>query len=308
MAWYNKALNPSGKRGIHFQPSADDSMRAPFGDIQVPCGKCHGCFDTRRNIWVNRLMLEFDLFRFGTFITLTFRDEPPSLEKRPAQLFLKRLRHVERDYGIKIPSPLRYFLAGERGSLKGRPHYHAILFGINMFDCVWQPFLATYDDNGRPVFSSHILEQIWPHGFVTIGEASPASIRYVAKYVCKATPDDDSFSLKSIGLGAPFFFDIKRQGRKWLYNYKHSDSASLLINGNVHISNSRCGAYNIRIPKCYGRYIERISSSDFIDYTLMRDLDTVEYIHMHDHLKELAAYRDRLNVRLAKDKIKRKLH
>lgn len=307
MAWYNKLLNPTGKRGIHFKPSAADSMRSPFGDIQVPCGKCHGCYDTRRNIWVNRLLLEFDLFRSGTFITLTFRNEPPSLDKRPAQLFLKRLRHVERDFGISIPSPLRYFLAGERGSLKGRPHYHAILFGVNMFDAAWQPYLVS-NSNGYPVFSSRVLEKLWPYGFVTIGEATPSSIRYVAKYVCKSSPEDDSFSLKSIGLGASFFFDIKRHGRKRIYNYKHSDTASVLINGKVHISNSRCGAFDISIPKCYGRYIERISPSDFIDYTLMREIDTLSYIHTHNHLQDLAAYRDRLRVRLAKDKIKRTLH
>lgn len=54
----------------------------------------------------------------------TLDDGTPTLCKRDLQLFFKRLRH-------KYPAnSLKYFVAGEYGSRRGRPHYHALIFGI----------------------------------------------------------------------------------------------------------------------------------------------------------------------------------
>jgi len=40
-------------------------------------------------------------------------------------------------------------------------------------------------DSGHQLYRSHILEKIWPHGFIEIGYVTQASATYVASYIHK---------------------------------------------------------------------------------------------------------------------------
>jgi hypothetical protein len=103
------------------------------------------------------------------------------LVKSDLQKFFKRLRKSGYDY--------RYYACGEYGDVSGRPHYHAIAFGIEV----------TKDE----------LERHWKLGLCEVGTASEASIRYVAGYVSKKLglrhKMDDSrpaaFQISSQGIG-----------------------------------------------------------------------------------------------------------
>jgi hypothetical protein len=79
------------------------------------------------------------------------------LVKSDLQKFFKRMRKGGYDY--------RYYACGEYGDNGGRPHYHAIVFGIEV--------------------SKEELEKHWRLGLCEVGTASEASIRYVAGYVSK---------------------------------------------------------------------------------------------------------------------------
>lgn len=140
-------------------------------------------------------MLEQKLHERSCFITLTYNKEhvpsDGSLRYRDCQLFLKRLR--SRIYPVKV----RYFLVGEYGE-KGRPHYHALLFGICDRDLV---AAAWVDDNNESL------------GFVHVGFLSEHSAAYCVQYVCKAwtkevpelrgrVPEFARMSLRPEGLGA----------------------------------------------------------------------------------------------------------
>ena len=73
---------------------------------------------------------------------------------------MKRLR---KKYG----SGIRFFHCGEYGELNRRPHYHALLFGFRPSDlCLFKA------DNGNPLFTSDILSNLWPYGFVTVGNVT----------------------------------------------------------------------------------------------------------------------------------------
>lgn len=131
--------------------------------IEVPCGKCAGCLDTRRNEWTNRLKFELEESTSAYFVTLTYSDEHliygkeyGTVSKRDFQLFIKRLRK-------KSTEKIRYYAVGEYGTQTYRPHYHIILFN-----------LAHEQIN--------YISKEWTYGHVQIGTVTGGSIHYVTKY------------------------------------------------------------------------------------------------------------------------------
>lgn len=157
------------------------SARTGFRDLPVrgiPCGQCIGCRVEKQRQWSVRLMHEASLHEQNSFVTLTYNDQhlPPygSLRKRDFQLFLKRLRkQIE-------PRKIRYFHVGEYGE-DGRPHYHALLFGIDFSE---DRFVHTMRGE-HFTFRSPLLEKCWTYGFSEIGSVTEGSARYVAKYCLK---------------------------------------------------------------------------------------------------------------------------
>lgn len=128
-------------------------------------------------------MHEAQMHEFNSFITLTYNDEhlPPdgSLKKKHYQDFMKRLR---RKYdGMKI----RFFHCGEYGDKDARPHYHAILFGID-----WPDRKLFTIRKGIPTYTSQALEDLWQKGFCTVGDVTFESAAYVARYVMKKVTGD----------------------------------------------------------------------------------------------------------------------
>ena len=123
------------------------------------------------------------------FITLTYAEEfqptcvdPESgqvlgtLEKPPLQAFLKAIQRQAST--IQPPTsypgkPGRYYACAEYGTKTARPHYHAILFGLDM---TW---LET-------------IEHTWKAGFVSIRPVDRAAMRYTLKYCLKNENDPDS--------------------------------------------------------------------------------------------------------------------
>lgn len=111
------------------------------------------------------------------FITLTYNDEhlPPGrgLVKKDFQDFMKRLRK-------RFSQPVRYYHCGEYGEELGRPHYHALLFGLEFPDRKLFKVVR-----GNRVFTSAILDALWGKGFTSIGGVTFQSAAYVARYIMK---------------------------------------------------------------------------------------------------------------------------
>lgn len=152
--------------------------------IPFPCGQCLPCRINRRRVWTLRLMLELYFHRHASFITLTYDDSclpltdtgVPIVCKRDFQLFMKRLRKKFH------PQKIRFFACGEYGTKSGRPHYHAILYGIapEQVDMYWQSYKGKSGPDRRSV-----LYDVWQMGLVHVGEVTRHSIQYVAGYVTK---------------------------------------------------------------------------------------------------------------------------
>lgn len=148
-------------------------------------------------------MMELRQHEKASFVTLTYDSEHvpvidgvPKLQKRDAQLWLKRLRKL-----FEV-GRLRYYLCGEYGTKTRRPHYHAILFGVSPeeLDPEWVLWNGQSgpSTNIRPARLDTILYRSWCRGIVHVGEVSRKSIQYVAGYITKKmTSNDDSFALMS---------------------------------------------------------------------------------------------------------------
>lgn len=175
-AWYSQRTNDSGKRGIVFNIKQGHSDR----HLQVPCGKCIGCASDKALVWSIRMYHEAQQHEQNCFLTLTYANAPPSINKRDLQLFFKRLRKL---------SSVRYFACGEYGSKTHRPHYHAVLFG--------RDFLEKSSAINDKLYTHPDVLSSWGHGLVSIGTVNIASCMYVAGYATKKLGDTDTFTLMS---------------------------------------------------------------------------------------------------------------
>lgn len=146
--------------------------------IPVRCGNCVSCVMQKAREWSLRCVHELKYHKTGCFITLTYNNDclpdDGKLNYSDFQLFMKRLR---KRYGKGI----RYFVVGEYGDKGNRPHYHALLYGIDFSD----DRILIRSNRSSPLFRSHILEKLWQKGFCSIGNITNRSANYCARYTMK---------------------------------------------------------------------------------------------------------------------------
>lgn len=114
---------------------------------QFNCGHCINCRINYTQSWALRLLYELSTVDAASFITLTYDDEhlPDDfgVHIEDVQKFFKRLRiNLKREYHEFAPK-IRYYCSSEYGDEKkiylspgatkkhGRPHYHAIVYGLD---------------------------------------------------------------------------------------------------------------------------------------------------------------------------------
>jgi len=184
----------------------------------LPCGQCMGCRLERSRQWAVRIMHEASMYPVNSFISLTYSpDELPldnSLKLVDFQKFMKRLRK-------RLGRGVRYFHCGEYGLENERPHYHACIFDY-AFSNKKKP-LKRWKKNkfGHWLYTSEILEELWPYGFSSVGDLTFESAAYVARYCTKKItgpnaenhykgrrPEYATMSRRP-GIGAPWFDKYK---------------------------------------------------------------------------------------------------
>lgn len=182
----NVALNlDTGKEIGYVRSYIPLEKRDPYYKYQdIPCGQCIGCRLDYSRKWADRLMMEAKNHKHTWFITLTYNDfnlplgekYVPTLKKKDVQLFMKRLRKAIE------PVKVRFYCSGEYGEESFRPHYHLILFGLELTD------LKFYKVNElhQPYYTSEFLSRCWQDkGYVVIAPASYETMLYTSRYVTK---------------------------------------------------------------------------------------------------------------------------
>jgi len=149
-----------------------------LGDIELPCGQCVGCRMRRASDWALRCMHEASQWDDSCFVTLTYASGclPPngSLCHADYQKFMKRLRKSI------APEPVRFYMCGEYGDEKARPHYHACLFNVHFrADMVPRGTSAS----GQVFYDSKTLRELWGHGNVSVQDLTNETASYCTRYI-----------------------------------------------------------------------------------------------------------------------------
>lgn len=145
--------------------------------VEVPCGRCRGCEKSMQYQYGLRLLYELQSHppNSSLFVTLTFDEDHLKEHKddlnKPVLRFLDVLR---KRYG----SSLRHWAVCEFGTLKGRPHFHMILFGCP--PALIQSYLS------NKVGFHPVIDRLWRCGMTFTGYVNEDTCRYVSKYVTKS--------------------------------------------------------------------------------------------------------------------------
>lgn len=213
------------------------------------CGQCHLCLARRVREWKDRIFHEYDYWGKGLFITLTYNGDniPPraSLCKSDLQKFWKRLR---KSLGRRR---IKYFAVGEYGESDeygrgadniGRPHYHAIVLGLEASDL-------------------EVITDAWALGFVHIGMINPTTVNYVLGYTQKKMRGSDKYIYDSYGILPPFQTQSKGIGKRWLMDNLDlvSKDLSYTVNG---VSRG--------LPRYYVKVMKEIKGDEYVK-EILRD-------------------------------------
>ena len=208
--------------------------------LDVPCGHCLACRIARTREWTVRLLHESEFWEDTIFVTLTYDEEhlpsDHSLVPRDLTLFFKRLR---KDLGDR---KIKYYACGEYGDTFGRPHYHAIIFGLSPKD-------------------KKLIEDNWRLGFVKLGSVTYDSCRYVAGYVQKKLYGKASKEYDEKGIIAPFSRMSKGLGESYVDKYwnKLYDMNTVTVRG---------------VPMGLPRYYQKKLDYDgFLNYDSSNEVD-----------------------------------
>lgn len=178
----------------------------------LPCGQCPACRYNSARDWAFRIQRESESFKTTEifFVTLTYSSESVpgdySLVYGHLTDWLKRVRK-------RLSYKIRYFACGEYGDRLGRPHYHAILFGLDKNDIM---FLGISKDQWlrgvRPQKTTSGFNVAWPYGFVEVEapRSTESVASYISAYVTKKLRVKEyhtripPFHRQSLGLGKNF--------------------------------------------------------------------------------------------------------
>lgn len=208
-------------------------------------------------------MNEYNYWPKSVFITLTYDDEhlpaDHSLHVEELQKFFKRLR---KNYGEKI----RYFACGEygekvrtffdikgQGEALGRPHYHAIVFGL-----------------GNDTFSKDCVKKSWKNcnwsmfqDSKVFGSVTYDSCRYVSDYIFKKYDSEKGKEVYG-ERHSPFKVGSNGLGKSYLDEYAEQLKTQQFIMLRGH---------KVNLPRYYRL---KLGIKDTIGQRYERGLDTIQ--------------------------------
>lgn len=244
-------------------------------DMIVPCGKCFTCRSKYRLGWQLRLQHELLSYNYNAmFLTLTYNEENlpdnETLLKKDVQDFIKRLRKFYSD--VKI----RYFAVGEYGTLRHRPHYHLIIYGLRAPEQKRKSML-----NWK--YGQFIQDTIWKKGYAFVGYVNSKCISYVSKYVLKEFVKGISVSqYEKAGLTPPFSLKSSGIGLTWLLDNMDKVLNDIKQNKPVTMYKSKVG-----YPRYYRKKLIEYNKVDenYFKDRYYKDLDCMQ-LSIISELKE----------------------
>lgn len=261
--------------------------------IPIPCGKCIGCRLDYSRQWADRCLAEAQYHDKNIFLTLTYNDKwlPYPFEvncdsetayevsklipgfdveksdlnsaihplvKRHLQLFIKRLRKHFPEQRI------RYFACGEYGPKNMRPHYHLILFGLDLPDLVVR---SKDPKNGFLYYESDTIKKLWSdpktgdsYGYHLISDVTWNTCAYVARYIVKKQKGNNSVIYEKLNFPPEFTIMSRKPGIGKQFFDEHPD----IVIRDFYIPTSE-GAKKLRSNRYYDKLFD-IDYHDDLEY------------------------------------------
>lgn len=233
--------------------------------ILVDCGRCPHCNEKYKMQLGTRGRHELMYHPSAMFITLTVADENiekvfgknRELKHYEFQKFIKRLRKFMSNKEEYKDIKIKYLMCGEYGEKGGRPHYHAVIYGLRFNDCkIWKR-------GKNPLYRSKQLEKLWKYGYSSIGNVTFQSIQYLGKYVCKAREE-----------GAEDILDLEtgefRKKKKPYIIYPRGFGLSYMVEHRKEIFTRGYfqlpSGGKIGIPRYYKKKLEEMFEEEYLDY------------------------------------------
>lgn len=240
----------------------------------------------------------------NSFITLSYGEEflplNGSLDYAVFQAFMKRLR--QRAWRNDSSNRIRFYMCGEYGELRQRPHYHSCLFGFDFYDKLY----LGKSPAGSKLYRSAMLEELWPYGFSSVGEVTFESAAYVARYCMKKITGpraDEHYSVVNIDTGeisvrTPEFNHMSLKpgiGGPWIKKFM----SDVYPHGKVVVRGRECPPprfYDKKFEELdglayeglqYGRHLETVARSSDNTWTRLLDKETVTKARLKTLVRKL---------------------
>jgi hypothetical protein len=193
--------------------------------IAYACGQCPNCRRSKSTEWIIRARHELITQPKAVFITLSYDrehltkgaikkenrfDKRGILVQKDFQDFMKRLRKHYKNIKLK------YLYCGEYGEKRWRPHYHAVIWGIDPTD-----------------IDHETLNSIWKNGDTNISQdfVTENAIAYIVGYVRKKIPTrgKDNEKYENNNRPQPYLRASQGLGGEWCDRNRDQWTTSLSI-------------------------------------------------------------------------------
>lgn len=221
-------------------------------------------------MWADRCIAEATRHKSSYFVTFTYNDDNLPIrefiddngEFKPSMTlvkedFQKLMKRIRKNY--QYDNKLRFFMAGEYGSQSARPHYHAIIFGLQLDD------LEIYKKTelGFNLYTSKFLENCWQHkGYVIVAEVTWETCAYTARYILKKQTGKASEIYEQLNIIPEFTLMSRKPGIA--RDFYEENKLAFLKYGEVPISTMKDGRI-IKSVKYFDKLLE-------IEYPLEKEL------------------------------------
>lgn len=257
-----------------YQP-IDVFVRSVHKAFLVPCGKCAGCLERKRQQWLLRAQYEMKSFRYCYFVTLSYSDEFLPYESYSRKVKGLPYNPISTGESLLCPYDLRkfferfrhlcgefsYFACGEYGSEDNtkRPHYHICLYTNDNWEITLMNVRLAWSylrpesrqERYQRYKKSKLLGKKIPRDSWNIRNRTPIGrdqvrclsykrITYVAKYVTK--------QINSKEVVPPFYRVSNGLGKCFL----QSEECKILKATNRHYANLQSG-----LPCALPRYFSQ---------------------------------------------------
>lgn len=234
--WYDGINHKTGKRIMRFRPNIDKGQLQDYPDDRVACGQCLGCRLDHAKFWQNRCLMEMQDHVQTWFLTLTYDDDHLQEVKRSYECFdwpdpdtgevrsvpcasldldcvQKWKKRLAKAWSKRSDVPLRFFGCGEYGDSTHRPHYHFLVFGLDLDESELIFYKHSRIGNVTyPLYNCDWISDTWGKGHVVLAKGSYETAGYVARYVLKKRVGKDKSFYARYNIDPPFINMSRRPG------------------------------------------------------------------------------------------------